>query len=62
MRNNTLRLYFTSCVILLSFTFMQAQEITVTGKIVDQTGMPLPGVTIKIKDKTEVDPNFRSAF
>ncbi|RXG15735.1 TonB-linked SusC/RagA family outer membrane protein [Leeuwenhoekiella aestuarii] len=53
MRINYLKLYFTSILVLLSCTLIQAQELTVTGTIVDQTGMPLPGVTIKIKDKAK---------
>ncbi len=38
--------------ILLGSTVVFAQQKTVTGTITDETGMTLPGVTVKIKDST----------
>lgn len=39
--------------VLLSFTFVQAiGQATVTGKIVDETNKPLPGVSVVVKGKT----------
>ena len=48
---------------LLFSATMSAQENSVTGKVVDNTGMPLPGVNVVVKGsskgvQTDFDGNF----
>ena len=45
-------------------TYMQAQDRTVSGKVTDETGQPLPQVTVFLKGTTtgtptDVDGNYR---
>ncbi len=47
-----------------SFTFLFAQTTTVSGNVKDETGMPLPGVNIQVKDmnsgtSTDFDGNYQ---
>ncbi|MCF6142208.1 TonB-dependent receptor [Flavobacterium sp. K77] len=45
---------FIFCLLSILFTaFAQAQETTVKGKVSDETGMPIPGVSILIKGTTK---------
>ncbi|MGZ9674967.1 SusC/RagA family TonB-linked outer membrane protein [Flavobacterium sp. GNP001] len=45
---------FIFCLLSILFTaFVQAQETSVKGKVADETGMPIPGVSILIKGTTK---------
>ncbi|HEY2581545.1 MAG TPA: TonB-dependent receptor [Mucilaginibacter sp.] len=50
-KKHLLKLFFCSLFLLLS-SWAMAQKITVTGKVTDETGQPIPGVTVTIKNST----------
>jgi len=50
-KNQLLKLFFCSLLLLLS-SWAMAQKVTVTGRVTDDKGQPLPGVTIAIKQTT----------
>ncbi|HEY4323863.1 MAG TPA: TonB-dependent receptor [Mucilaginibacter sp.] len=50
-KKHLLKLFFCSLFLLLS-SWAMAQKITVTGKITDETGQAVPGVTVTIKNST----------
>jgi TonB-linked SusC/RagA family outer membrane protein len=51
---------FSIALLLFSFTIASAQDIAVQGKVVDQQNLPLPGVSVKVKNSnmaTSTDTN-----
>jgi TonB-linked SusC/RagA family outer membrane protein len=50
-KKQLLKLFFCSLFLLLS-SWAMAQKITVTGKVTDEKGQPLPGVSISTKNST----------
>ncbi|WP_439489516.1 SusC/RagA family TonB-linked outer membrane protein [Algoriphagus sp.] len=46
---NYKNLWLIVCLLFLNITFSQAEEIQITGTVLDETDMPLPGVTIVVK-------------
>src|ERR1700744_670666 len=46
-KKQLLKLFFSSLCLLLS-SWSMAQKVTVTGKVTDEKGLPLPGVTISV--------------
>src|SRR5690606_35880787 len=51
---------FSIALLLFSFTIAHAQDIAVQGKVVDQQNLPLPGVSVKVKNSnvaTSTDTN-----
>ena len=60
---NVKKLFGAFVVLLCTTAFLQAQEKTVTGNVVDQTGFPLPGVNIIVEGttigtQTDFDGNY----
>lgn len=58
------RILLTSLMSLLVCVYVQAQDRTVTGKVTDETGSPLPQVTVLLKNTTtgtptDADGNYR---
>ena len=61
---NRLKLLLSSLLLLAGFASAMAQNIEVTGLVVDETGFPLPGVTILIPGtahgtETDLDGRFK---
>jgi TonB-linked SusC/RagA family outer membrane protein len=53
---NTLRVnWFLFSLLFFSTTFLYAQEFVVTGNVTDNTGMPVPGVTILLEKPSELE-------
>ena len=51
---NTLRVnWFLFSLLFFFTTFLYAQEFVVTGNVIDNTGMPVPGVTILVESPSE---------
>lgn len=51
------------CFLLVHLPYVNAQELKITGTIVDNTDFPIPGVNVSIKDSnigtiTDLDGNF----
>lgn len=60
---NTRLLIFCFLSILFS-VYGQAQDVSVSGKVIDETGLPIPGATVLIKGtsnatSTDIDGNYR---
>ena len=54
---------FLGLLFVLFVQIVSAQEIKVTGKVTDKTGMPVPGANINIKGtKTNVETGFDGQF
>jgi len=51
MRKLCTKLALSSCLLLIASVSLFGQSATLKGKITDETGAPIPGATIKFKDK-----------
>jgi TonB-dependent starch-binding outer membrane protein SusC len=57
-----LKLLFFGIISVLSYATAYTQDIIVKGKIIDQSGLPLPGVTIKTESNAATSSDFDGSY